>query len=67
MVNNCIVLECNSHAGMPNCIGVSFYALSLNRPALLKKWLVKIKQQNTLVNKNSQVGSKHFVVGKKWR
>ena len=65
MVHHCIAPHCNSHSGTPSCIGVSFYALPLNRPALLKKWLVKIKRQNTPVNTNSQVCSRHFVGGKK--
>ena len=65
MVHHCIVPNCKSRSGTPSCIGVSFYALLLNHPALLKKWLVKIKRQNTPVNTNSRVCSRHFVGGKK--
>ena len=65
MVHYCIVPNCKSRSGTPSCIGVSFYALLLNHPTLLKKWLVKIKRQNTPVNTNSRVCSRYFVGGKK--
>lgn len=44
---------------------MSFHRLPLNDPVLLKKWLIKIRQQNTPVNHNSRVCSAHFEGGKR--
>ena len=50
---------------MSGISGISFHRPSLNNPALLKKWLIKIRRENAPVNEHSRVCSEHFKDGEK--
>ena len=58
----CIVPLCKNVSGTP---GISFYRLPLKDLGLLKKWLIKIRRENTPITKHSRVCNKHFNGGKK--
>lgn len=62
MPHYCIVPLCKNVSGTPD---ISFYRLPLNDSGLLKKWLIKIRRENTPINKHSRVCSAHFNGGKK--
>jgi len=63
MRHSCIVPECYNNSEKPSCARISFHLLT--DPVLLKKWLIKICQENTPVNHNSRVCSVHFIGGKR--
>ena len=65
MPHHCIVPFCTNRSGRKNGPKYSFYRLPLNNPPLLKQWLVKIRRENTPLNKNSRVCSAHFKGGNK--
>ena len=65
MPHHCIVPHCTNRSGSKNGPKYSFYRLPLSNPPLLKQWLVKIRRENTPLNKNSRVCSAHFKGGKK--
>lgn len=66
MPHHCIVPHCTNRSGNRNGPNrYSFYRLPLHNPPLLKQWLVKIRRENTPLNKNSRVCSAHFKGGKR--
>ena len=60
MVRHCIAYGCSSRNNKAGCENLSWHSLPLRNPKLLHTWLVKIKRENTPVNKNSFLCSKHF-------
>lgn len=62
MPHYCIVPLCKNISGTP---GISFHQLPLKDPELLKKWLIKIRRENTPITEHSRVCSAHFDGGKK--
>ena len=62
MPHYCIVPLCKNVSGMP---GISFHRLPLKDPVLLKKWLIKIRRENTPITQHSRVCSVHFKGKKK--
>ena len=62
MPHYCIVPLCKNISGTP---GISFYRLPLKDPELLKKWLIKIRRENTPITEHSRVCSAHFNGGTK--
>ena len=62
MPHYCIVPLCKNISAT---LGISFYRLLLKDPELLKKWLIKIRRENTPITEYSRVCSSHFNGGKK--
>ena len=60
MVKHCIALGCQNRSSKPECKDLSWHSLPLSNKNLLAQWLVKLRRENTPVNKNSYVCSQHF-------
>ena len=52
MPHHCIVPECTNKSEKPSCAELSFHRLPLNDPVMLKEWLIKIRRENTPINKH---------------
>ena len=60
MVRHCIAFGCQNRSSKGECKDLSWHLLPLSNRNLLAQWLVKLRQGNTPVNKNSYVCSQHF-------
>ena len=60
MVRHCIAFGCQNRSSKAECKDLSWHFLSLSNKNLLAQWLVKLRRENTPVNKNSYVCSQHF-------
>ncbi|PFX27041.1 THAP domain-containing protein 4 [Stylophora pistillata] len=60
MVRHCIAFGCTSRSSKEDCRGLAWSSLPLSNKDLLQKWLVNIRRENTPLNKNSYLCSKHF-------
>lgn len=60
MVKHCIAFGCQNRSSKAECKDLSWHSLPLSNKNLLAQWLVKLRRENTPVNKNSYVCSQHF-------
>ena len=60
MVRHCIAFGCQNRSSKAECKELSWHLLPLSNKNLLAQWLVKLRRENTPVNKNSYVCSQHF-------
>ena len=60
MVKHWIAFGCQNRSSKVECKGLSWYLLPLSNKKLLAQWFVKLRRENTLVNKNSYICSHHF-------
>ena len=60
MVRHCIAFGCTSRSSKEDCRGLAWNSFPLSNKNLLQKWLVKIRREDTPVNKNSYLCSKYF-------
>ena len=62
MVRHCIAYGSSNRSNEVGCENLSWHSLPLRDPKLLQTWLIKIEKENTPVNKNSFLCSKHFQI-----
>ena len=60
MVKHCIAFGCQNRSSKAECKDLSWHLLPLSNRNLLAQWLLKLRRENTAVNKNSYVCSQHF-------
>ena len=60
MVRHCIAFGCKNRSSKAECRDLSWHLLPLSNKNLLAQWLLKLRRENTPVNKNSYVCSQHF-------
>ena len=59
MVRHCIAFGCQNRSSKAECKDLSWHLLPLSNKNLLAQWLVKLRRENTPVNKKSYVCSQH--------
>ena len=60
MVKHFIAFGSQNRSSKAECKDLSWHSLPLSNKNLLAQWLVKLRRENTPVNKNSYVCSQHF-------
>ena len=60
MVRHCIAFGCQNRSSKAERKDLTWHLLPLSNKNLLAQWLVKLRRENTPVNKNSYVCSQHF-------